>query len=117
MAMLSMYPEPVETTNRTQGGHSFPVFNLRLGGGGLSAFKEAIARTRDISAYFLSISFTSIPGIVEADHYDLHTPWCFPVKIEGDYKRIFRPSDRKGGELPDYEWYEETWEDEYKVKK
>ncbi|MDR2573856.1 MAG: metallophosphoesterase [Desulfovibrio sp.] len=117
MAMLSMYPEPVESINKKRGGGTFPVFNLRLGEGGLSAFKKVTKADTEIIAYFLSISFSSVPGVVDADHYDLHTPWCFPVKIEGDYKRIFRPSDKRGGELPDYEWYEETWEEEYKVKR
>lgn len=112
-AMLAMSPEATERNANTL----FAFFSLRPGQGGWQAFKEQVETCKPILAHFLSITFTSVPGVVEAEDYDLDSPWCFPVYKVGDYERIVRPGFTEGGEVPDWDWYAKTWESEYDWRK
>jgi hypothetical protein len=110
-AILPMYPNATESNPNTD----LAFFGMRLGKkGGLKAFKEEVEANNPTRGTFLSISFTDVPGIVDAEHYDLESPWCFPVEIDGDYDHIFRVAKTIGGELPDLnDLYQLTWKNEY----
>jgi len=91
-------------------------FELRLNPGDLQEFKDGLKDCGTILGHFLSITFTEVPGVVRKDDYDLTSPWCFPVDITGDYLSIARPTGTKGGEVPDWVWYGNTWGKEYDPK-
>jgi hypothetical protein len=75
-----------------------------------------IAAGKPILGYFLSIRFRGLPGLIEADAYDLAKyPWCFPVKTAGKPKirRCARSLSRIGGELPKHAYYASKWGKEF----
>ena len=134
-ASLRFSPEPQETANTkylleeldTGGTHEGGpqekkfkpppmVVRMSLDPDGFQDFKEELEEKGDILGHFLSITFTEVPGVVKADEYDLKSPWCFPVKIDGDeYKSIVRWSANENGEVPDWDdFYAKKWKDEYK---
>jgi hypothetical protein len=75
-------------------------------------FKE-ISDGYDNVKYFLSIKFDELQDVISNDEYDINSPWCFPVEIDGDCERIYRIIKRTGGELPVHRNYQENWSREY----
>jgi len=121
-ATLTMQPSDQEAkdTKDTKGNSASLGFAMRLDPD-LPGFKKELKKLQqngdEIQGYFLSITFKAVPGAPKGAEYDLKSPWCFPVKIDGDdYDHIYRWSANENGEVPNWKYYGDTWGKEYDPK-
>ena len=88
--------------------------------GGIQSFQDDLKKFDAPPNYFLSITFAAVPGVVDAEAYDLDSPWCFPVE-KSEYRRGYlsfeRPPGTAGGEVPKHKFYSENWPGEYPEQK